>query len=58
MIGYGQEGSRRQKTAIERRQKPVGLLSDLLGVSLLVGFGFGFSFGFGHSYKSGSGVTA
>ena len=39
----------------------VGLLSDLLGVSLLAGFGFGYGFdfgygfGFGHGYKSGSG---
>nr|WP_311144811.1 hypothetical protein [uncultured Porphyromonas sp.] len=38
----------------------VGLLSDLLGVSLLAGydFDFGFGFDFGHGYKSGSGVTA
>ena len=36
--------------------EPVGLLSDLLGVSLLAGFGYDFDFG--HGYKSGSGVTA
>ena len=44
----------------QRRQKPVGLLSDLLGVSLLAGFDYdyGFGYGFGYSYKSGSGVTA
>ena len=42
--------------------EPVGLLSDLLGVSLLAGFDFGFDFGYGfgygHGYKSDSGVTA
>ena len=44
----------------ERRQKPVGLLLDLLGVSLLAGFGYGYGydFDFGYGYKSGSGVTA
>nr|WP_311144568.1 hypothetical protein [uncultured Porphyromonas sp.] len=40
----------------ERRQKPLGLLSDPMGVSLLAGFGFGYDYGYG--YKSGSGVTA
>ena len=45
---------------IERRQKPVGLLSDPLGVSLLADFDFGYGYGydFSYSYKSGSGVTA
>ena len=44
----------------ERRQKPVGLLSDPMRVSLLAGFGYGYGydFDFGYGYKSGSGVTA
>ena len=30
-----------------RRQKPVGLLSDPMGVSLLAGYGFDFGYGYG-----------
>ena len=50
------EGDRKVVEGKRRRQKPVGLLSDPMGVSLFAGFGFGYDVSY--SYKSGSGVTA